>query len=63
MKFPLDTRVYVDSNATHDFYVMHCEREWYVEAYRKDNNKKTIGGFRTKKSALECVASWKGWMK
>ena len=66
MKFPLNERVYVDTNGKRDFYVMHCDREWYVEAYpasTMDNTRKTIAGFRTKKVALECVESWKGWMK
>ena len=63
MKFPMNIKVYVDSNENYDFYIKHCDRVWYVEAYRKDNNEKTIGGFSTKKVALECVESWKGWMK
>lgn len=65
-KFPLNQRVFVDSNATKDFYIMHCEREWYVEAFPKgtlDHTHKTIAGFSRKKVALECVESWKGWMK
>ena len=65
-KFPMDTRVLVDSNDTKDFYIMHCDRVWYVEAFPKgtlDHTRKTIGGFSTKKVALECVESWKGWMK
>lgn len=65
-KFPMNTRVLVDSNEAKDFYIMHCDREWYVEAFPKgtlDHTRKTIGGFSTKKVALECVESWKGWMK
>lgn len=65
-KYPLDTRVLVDSNDSKDFYIMHCERAWYVEAFPKgtlDHSKKTIGGFSTLKVAKECVISWKGWMK
>ncbi len=65
-KFPINERVYVDTNGVRDFYVMKCDREWYVEAYptgTMDNTRKTIGGFSTKKAALECVQSWKGWMK
>lgn len=65
-KFPMNTRVSVDSNDTKDFYIMHCDREWYVEAFPKgtqDHTRKTIAGFSTKKVALECVESWKGWMK
>ena len=66
MKFPMNTRVYVDTNGKRDFYVMHCDHEWYVEAYpagTMDCSRKTIGGFRTKRAALECVEAWKGWMK
>lgn len=66
MKFPMNTRVLVDSNDTKDFYIMHCDRVWYVEAFPKgtvDHTHKTIAGFSTKKVALECVESWKGWMK
>ena len=29
-KFPMNTRVKVDSNKHYDFYIMHCDREWYV---------------------------------
>ena len=66
MKFPMNTRVYVDTNGKRDFYIMHCECEWYIEAYpagTMDCSHKTIGGFRTKRAALECVEAWKGWMK
>ena len=65
-KFPMNTRVLVGSNNTKDFYIMHCDREWYVEAFPKgtqDHTRKTMAGFSTKKVALECVESWKGWMK
>ena len=65
-KYPLDTRVLVDSNDSKDFYIMHCDRIWYVEAFPKgslDHSRKTIGGFSTLKVAKECVTSWKGWMK
>ena len=65
-KFPINVRVYVDTNGVRDFYVMKCDREWYIEAYptgTMDTARKTIGGFSTKKAALECVESWKGWMK
>lgn len=66
MKFPMNTRVYIDTNNKRDFYIMHCDREWYVEAYptgTMDYTRKTIAGFRTKRAALECVEAWKGWMK
>jgi hypothetical protein len=65
-KYPLDTRVLVDSNDSKDFYIMHCDRIWYVEAFPKgtlDHSKKTIGGFTTLRVAKECVDLWKGWMK
>lgn len=65
-KYPLDTRVYVDSNDTKDFYIMHCGRIWYVEAFPKgtlDFTQIVIGGFTTLKVARQCVNSWKGWMK
>jgi hypothetical protein len=65
-KYPLDTRVLVDSNDSKDFYIMHCDRIWYVEAFPKgtlDHSKKTIGGFSTLRVAKECVDLWKGWMK
>jgi hypothetical protein len=65
-KFPLNTRVLVDSNDTKDFYIMRCGCDWYVEAFPKgtlDHTRKTIGGFSTLRVAKECVASWKGWMK
>ena len=66
MKFPMNTRVYVDTNGKRDFYVMHCECEWYIEAYpagTMDCTRKTIAGVSTKRTALECVEAWKGWMK
>lgn len=65
-KFPMNVRVLVDSNKTKDFYITHCDREWYVEAFPKgtlDHTRKTAGGFYTKKVALKCVEAWKGWMK
>ena len=66
MKFPMNTEVYVDTNGKYDFYIMHCDGRWYVEAYpagTMDYTHKTITGFRTKRSSLECVEIWKGWMK
>lgn len=65
-KFPMNTRVKVDSNAYYDFYIMHCSRDWYVEVFPKgtlDHTRKTMGGFSTLRVARECVASWKDWMK
>ena len=65
-KFPMDTRVKVDNNDHYDFYIMHCDREWYVEAFpigTLDHTHKTLAGFSTLKSAKECVESWKGWLK
>lgn len=65
-KFPMNTRVKVDENETKDFYIMHCEREWYVEAFPKgtlNHSRKSLAGFNTLKSAKECVESWKSWMK
>ena len=65
-KFPMNTRVLVDSNDTKDFYIMHCDRVWYVEAFPKgtvDPTRKTIAGFSSKKVALECVECWKTWVK
>ena len=32
-KFPMNKRVKVDSNEHYDFYIMHCGRDWYVEAF------------------------------
>lgn len=66
MKFPMNTRVKVDSTDKHDYYIMHCDRVWYVEAFPKntlDHSHKTMAGFSTKRVALECVESWKGWIK
>lgn len=67
LKFPINERVKVDNNATKDFYIMKCDsRTWYVEAYpigTRDHTRKTIAGFSSRKSALECVEAWKGWMK
>lgn len=66
MKFPINERVYITTNGVKDFYIMKCDsRTWYVEAYphgTMDYTKKTIGGFTTKKAAMECVEAWKGWM-
>ena len=66
MKFPINARVYIDTNGVKDFYIMKCgNRDWYVEAYphgTMDHTRKTIGGFTTKKVAMECVEAWKGWM-
>jgi hypothetical protein len=65
-KFPMDKRVKVDSNKHYDFYIMHCDRVWYVEAFpigTLDHEHKTMAGFSTLKVAKECVESWKGWMK
>jgi hypothetical protein len=45
---------------------MHCDREWYVEAFpigTLDHTHKTMAGFSTLKVAKECVESWKGWLK
>jgi hypothetical protein len=66
MKFPKDTRIKVDSNEYYDFYIMHCGRDWYVEAFpigTLDHTRKTLAGFSTLKVAKECVESWKGWLK
>jgi hypothetical protein len=65
-KFPMDKRVKVDSNEYYDFYIMHCGRDWYVEAFpigTLDHTRKTLAGFSKLKVAKECVESWKGWMK
>ena len=66
MKFPINARVYIDTNGVKDFYIMKCgSRDWYVEAYphgTMDYTRKTIGGFTTKRAAMECVEAWKGWM-
>ena len=65
-KFPMDKRVKVDSNEHYDFYIMHCGRDWYVEAFpigTLDHTRKTLAGFSTLKVAKECVESWKGWLK
>ena len=66
MKFPINKRVYISTNGVKDFYIMKCgNRDWYVEAYphgTMDYTRKTIGGFTTKKVALECVEAWSGWM-
>ena len=66
MKYPMNTRVKIDSNAYYDFYIMHTEREWYVEAFpigTLDHSRKTIGDFSTLRVAKECIESWKGWLK
>lgn len=65
-KFPINQRVKVNSNESRDFYIMHCGSIWYVEAFPKgtlDYTHKTMGGFSTKKIAMECVETWMGWMK
>jgi hypothetical protein len=65
-KFPINTRIKVDSNEHYDFYIMHCGRDWYVEAFpigTLDHTRKTLAGFSTLKVAKECVESWKGWLK
>ena len=65
-KFPTNTRIKVDSNEHYDFYIMHCGRDWYVEAFpigTLDHTRKTLAGFSTLKVAKECVESWKGWLK
>ena len=65
-KFPINTRIKVDSNEYYDFYIMHCDREWYVEAFpigTLDYNRKTKAGLSTLKVAKECIESWKGWLK
>lgn len=66
MKFPMDTRVKVDSNAYCDFYIKHCDRVWYIEAFpigTLDHSRKSIAGVSTLKAAKECVESWKKWVK
>ena len=66
MKYPMNERVLVDSNEYYDFYIMHCECDWYVEAFLTgtlDHTHKTIAGFSRLKFAKECVESWKGWLK
>jgi hypothetical protein len=66
MKFPQDKRVQVDTNGYRDFYIMHCGKIWYVEAFpcgTLDHTRKTMGGFSTLKIAKKCVQIWKGWMK
>ena len=65
-KFPMNTRVLVDHNETRDFYIMKCDREWYVEAHPKgelNHSRKSLAGFKTLKAAKSCVEAWKGWMK
>lgn len=65
-KFPLNTRILVDTYNNRDYYIIHCSEKWYVEAYPSgslDYAKKTIAGFSTLKQAKECVTAWKGWMK
>ena len=47
-KFPMNKRVKVDSNEHYDFYIMHCDHEWYVEAFpigTFDHTRKTLAGF------------------
>ena len=66
MKFPMDTLVKVDSNAYYDFYIKHCDRVWYVEAFpigTLDHSRKTMAGFSLLRKATECVNSWKEWLK
>lgn len=66
MKFPLNEMVYVDTNGNWDFYIKHCEREWYVKAYpagTMDVTKRSMAGFDRKRDALKCVEAWKSWMK
>jgi hypothetical protein len=66
-KFPINTRVLVDSTEKHDYYIMKCSsRDWYVEAHPKgeiNHSRKTLAGFTTLKAAKECVTAWKGWLK
>lgn len=65
-RFPINTRIKVNSNEHYDFYIMHCDREWYVEAFpigTLDHTRKTMAGFSTLKVAKECIESWKGWLK
>ncbi len=53
------------SNATLDFYVSKTRLggDWYTEAWIKGTNLcVTMGGFSTKKAAVECAHKWAEWM-
>lgn len=53
------------SNATLDFYVSKTRLggDWYAEAWIKGTNLcVTMGGFSTKKVAVEAAHHWAEWM-